>query len=145
MHRSQASIVQPRSVPSYHSASNTTSLPHSTSSKSHAYYSSLSGASSSMHSQQKSSAYERSHTVVSPPDYSCLSGDRLNQTFKLVSSEYHLEEDQGEDSDCYTESTPGRAWKKSSHAHPRTRISGFDTSAQYASVQHGSGKFELSC
>ncbi|KAL5495935.1 hypothetical protein ACEPAI_1399 [Sanghuangporus weigelae] len=42
--------------------------------------------------------------------------------------EYQNCEDQGEDSDYYHESTPGRAWKETKQAVPRMRVVGFNVS-----------------
>ncbi|KAH8104357.1 hypothetical protein DFH11DRAFT_152329 [Phellopilus nigrolimitatus] len=80
-------------------------------------------------------AYDRSPIAVAPNECALPARGCPGRTYRLGGGgDVEDEDDDGDDG--YTESTPGRAWKRSDHAHPRVRVLGFDTS--YRSSSSGS-------
>ncbi|KAI5116360.1 hypothetical protein M0805_002396 [Coniferiporia weirii] len=82
-------------------------------------------------------AYDRSPIAVAPNECALPARGCPGRTYRLDGGGDVVMDD--DEDDGYTESTPGRAWKKSDHAHPRVRVLGFDTTRRYSSSSSSSG------
>ncbi|KAL5534889.1 hypothetical protein ACEPAF_2979 [Sanghuangporus sanghuang] len=66
-----------------------------------------------------------------PPPSVSSPGSLPEHGYRIQPQTYRNSEDQGEDSDYYHESSPGRAWKETKQAVPRMRVVGFNVSTPH--------------